>query len=64
MKIKYLTPLITWLLPTILISLIMFKVDAPLTKTQNIGFAALLISACVTYIIGVQLALKDKDTKN
>jgi ABC-type transporter Mla maintaining outer membrane lipid asymmetry permease subunit MlaE len=52
--------MITWVIPTILISLIMFKVDAPLTQAQNIGFAALLISACVTYIVGIQLALKDK----
>lgn len=60
MKIKYLIPLITWVVPTIVISLVMFKLDAPLTPTQNIGFAALLISACITYIVGVQLALKDK----
>lgn len=52
--------MITWVIPTILISLIMFKVDAPLTQAQNVGFVALLISACVTYIVGIQLALKDK----
>jgi len=60
MKFKYLIPMITWVIPTILISLIMFKVDAPLTQAQNVGFVALLISACVTYIVGIQLALKDK----
>jgi hypothetical protein len=60
MKLKYLIPMLTWLIPTIIISLVMFKLDAPLTPTQNIGFAALLISACVTYFVGIQLVLKDK----
>ncbi|MEZ5007398.1 MAG: hypothetical protein R2753_04495 [Chitinophagales bacterium] len=60
MKIKYLLPLITWVIPTIIISLVMFKLDAPLTPTQNIGFAALLISACITYVVGVKIVMKDK----
>lgn len=60
MKFKYLAPIIGWVVPTIVISLIMFKLDAPLTPTQNIGFAALLISACITYVVGIQLVLKDK----
>ena len=59
MKLKYFIPLITWLLPTIVISLIMFRTD-PLSKTQNIGFIALLVSACITYATGVKLVLKEK----
>ncbi|MCB0502931.1 MAG: hypothetical protein KDD32_09610 [Bacteroidetes bacterium] len=60
MKIKYLLPMITWVIPTIIISLIMFKLDAPLTPTQNIGFAALLISACITYVVGIRIVMNDK----
>ncbi|MFN8281826.1 MAG: hypothetical protein U0U67_01325 [Chitinophagales bacterium] len=60
MKFKYLTPLLAWLIPTIIISLIMFKYDAPLTNAQYIGFTALLISACITYITGIRLVEKDK----
>ncbi len=60
MKTKYLLPLIGWLVPTIIISLIMFKYDAPLTQSQYIGFSALLISACITYIAGIKLVLKEK----
>lgn len=60
MKLKYFIPLITWVVPTIVISLIMFKLDAPLTPTQNIGFAALLVSACITYGVGIKLVLKEK----
>lgn len=60
MKIKYLLPLLGWLIPTIVISLIMFKYDAPLTQSQYIGFTALLISACITYIAGIKLVLKEK----
>lgn len=60
MKVKHLVPLIGWLVPTIIISLIMFKYDAPLTQSQYIGFSALLISACITYIAGIKLVLKEK----
>jgi hypothetical protein len=60
MKFKYFLPLITWLLPTIIISAIMFKVDAPLTDAQFGGFVALLISACVTYYLGLKVMQKDK----
>lgn len=60
MKTKYLLPLLGWLIPTIIISLIMFKYDAPLTQSQYIGFSALLISACITYIAGIKLVLKEK----
>lgn len=61
MKIKYLLPLLGWLIPTIVISLIMFKYDAPLTQSQYIGFTALLVSACITYIAGIKLVLKEKE---
>jgi hypothetical protein len=60
MKFKYIAPLLLWLVPTVIISLIMFKYDAPLTNAQYIGFTALLISACVTYITGIRLVQKDK----
>lgn len=60
MKFKYIAPLLLWLIPTVIISLIMFKYDAPLTNAQYIGFTALLISACVTYITGIRLVQKDK----
>lgn len=61
MKWKLILPLLTWLIPTIIISLVMFRLDAPLTQTQNYGFAALLISACITYLIGIKTALKKED---
>jgi hypothetical protein len=38
----------------------MFKNDAPLTQSQYIGFSALLISACITYIAGIKLVLNEK----
>lgn len=53
-------PLIGWILPTVIISIIMFKVDAPLTQAQSYGFIALLVSACITYYVGVRQAVKDK----
>ncbi len=61
MKFKHVVPLITWVVPTVVISSIMFKLDAPLTPTQNIGFIALIVSACITYFVGVKLAMKKED---
>lgn len=63
MKFKYLIPLLTWLIPTVVISLVMFKLDAPLTEAQNYGFIALLVSACITYYTGIKLTLNDKEKK-
>jgi len=60
MKFKYLLPLIGWIVPTVVISVIMFKVDAPLTEAQLYGFIALLISACITYYVGIRQVLRDK----
>jgi hypothetical protein len=60
MKFRYFLPLIGWLVPTVIISVILFKVDAPLTPSQLVGFIALLVSACVTYAVGVRMVLKDK----
>lgn len=60
MKLKYWLPLIGWVVPTIIISLIMFRLDAPLTQAQNYGFVALLISACITYYIGIRQVRNDK----
>jgi hypothetical protein len=60
MKLKYILPLIGWLVPTVIISVIMFKVDAPLTEAQLVGFIALLASACITYVVGIKVVLKDK----
>lgn len=60
MKIKFIIPLLAWLIPTIITSIILFKVDAPLTKMQFSGFVTLLISACITYIVGIKLVLKEK----
>ncbi len=60
MKFKYWLPLIGWIVPTIIISLIMFRVDAPLTDAQSKGFIALLVSACITYYVGIRQVLQDK----
>lgn len=60
MKFKYVLPLLAWIIPTVIISLIMFKFDAPLTNSQYIGFTALLISACLTYLTGIKIVQKDK----
>jgi hypothetical protein len=62
MKFKYFIPLLTWLIPTIIISIVMFQTE-PLTKIQYYGFTALIISSCLTYFTGLKLALKDKEGK-
>lgn len=61
MKLKYFFPFITWIIPTIIITVVMSKLDTPLTTAQSYGMAALLISVSVTYYIGVRIAVKDKN---
>ncbi len=60
MKFKYWLPFITWVVPTIIITIILGMVDAPLTQAQTIGFTALVLSAGITYYLGIRQALKDK----
>ncbi len=61
MKFKYFIPLLTFIIPTVIISAILFIVTEPPPPIQLAGFVILLIAACGTYVMGVRGVLKDLD---
>lgn len=63
MKKKYFTPLLFFVVPTVICSVIMWPAAA--MKFSLIGgFAIMIISMVVTYITGINLVLKDKNQSN
>ena len=57
-KLKYYTPLIIFLIPTIIISILLFTFTAADIVTI-IGFIVLLVSACGTYYLGLKAVHDD-----
>jgi len=58
MKIKYFAPLILFMIPTIIVSALMWP-PAALQPGPVGGFIVMLISVIMTYIYGLQSVLKD-----
>lgn len=61
MKFKFFVPLITFIIPTIIITTVLFVVTEPPPPIQLVGLIILLISACVTYVLGVKSVIKDQN---
>lgn len=59
LKFKHLKYLILFVIPTIIISSVLFILEPP-SVTILLGFIALIIAACVTYILGIREALNDR----
>jgi hypothetical protein len=59
MTLKYFYPLFLLIVPTIVISTIMFMLDAPPPPSQLIGFYVLLLFTCVTYWVGIWSVMED-----
>lgn len=59
LKMKYFIPLITFVIPTIVITIVLFIIDTP-TLTIIIGFIVLLVAACLTYYLGIRAVLNEK----
>jgi|GEM_PF-2462203 len=59
MKFKYFIPLISFMIPTIVISTILFVIDAPPPPVQLGGFIVLLIAVCGTYYLGLKKVFDD-----
>ena len=53
MKFKYFVPLITFIVPTIIITTLLFWFTEPPPPIQLIGLVILLIAACGTYVMGI-----------
>jgi len=62
LKFKYFVPLITLIVPTLIITAILFTIDPPSFLTIG-GFVILIISTCGTYFMGIKAVLKDLENK-
>ena len=58
MKIKYLTPLVMFLIPTIIASAVMWPPAAMRIELIG-GFTIMIFSMSMTYICGIRVVLKD-----
>jgi hypothetical protein len=58
MKFKFFVPLIGFIVPTILITLILFTLEPP-HISQRIGFIFLVLGACGSYYLGIKSVLAD-----
>jgi hypothetical protein len=62
MKLRHLVPLATFVVPTVVIG---YGVVIPRSciagvNDLTLGFAASIVGACVTYIVGLRTALRDQ----
>jgi hypothetical protein len=60
MKFKYHVPLIGFLVPTFVISTLMFVYKECPPMDQLIGFYACVTGAIITYYVGIHTVLNDK----
>ena len=58
LKLKYIVPLIIFLIPTIVISIFLF-IFTQADIVTIIGFIVLLIAACGTYFLGLKSVYDD-----
>lgn len=58
MKIKYFTPLVFFVVPTIICSVIMWP-RAAMTVSLIGGFSIMILSMIMTYISGLRMVIKD-----
>jgi glucan phosphoethanolaminetransferase (alkaline phosphatase superfamily) len=60
LKFKYFYSLIYFVIPTIIITIILFILDPP-SITIIIGFCILLVAAVATYYLGIRGVLKESN---
>jgi|MudIll2142460700_1097286.scaffolds.fasta_scaffold1935498_1 hypothetical protein len=59
MKLKYFYHLFLLIIPALVISTVMFILDAPPPPIQLAGFYILLFFTCITYWMGIRSVIKD-----
>jgi len=62
MKLRYLVPLIGFVVPTVGIGygIVIPKSCIAGVNDLTVGFAASILGACVTYVVGVRLVIRDR----
>ncbi|HUX98957.1 MAG TPA: hypothetical protein VMV49_05350 [Candidatus Deferrimicrobium sp.] len=58
LKFKHFHSLLLFVIPTIIITIVLFILDPP-SPTILIGFIILLIAACGTYYLGIKAVVKE-----
>ena len=58
MKLKFFVPLIGFVVPTLIITAVLFYLEPP-HISQKIGFGILMIAVCGTYYMGIKGVLDD-----
>ena len=61
MKVKYLFPLFAFVVPTLVIGYGFVIPNSPIAgfNELSIGFGTTVLGACLTYLAGIQLVMKD-----
>ena len=64
MKLKYLYPLIGFVVPTVVVGYGYVIPNSPIAgwNESTIGFAGSIVGACVTYVTGILIVLRDTKT--
>ena len=63
MKKKYFTPLVFFVVPTVICSAIMWP-PAAMKLSLIGGFSIMILSMIMTYVFGLQMVLKDQNLQN
>ncbi|MCX6054769.1 MAG: hypothetical protein NTZ74_07640 [Chloroflexi bacterium] len=63
MKKKYFTPLVFFVVPTVICSALMWP-PAAMKVTLIGGFSIMILSMIMTYVFGLRMVLKDKNLQD
>ena len=61
MKFKYIVPLLAFVIPTLVIGFGFVIPNSPIAgfNELTVGFATTVLGACLTYVAGIQLVMRD-----
>jgi hypothetical protein len=65
MKLRYLVPLIVFAVPTVVIGYGFVIPNSPIAGLNEltIGFGTTVLGACLAYLAGIQMVIKDPPSK-
>jgi hypothetical protein len=65
MKFRYLVPLLTFVVPTVAIAYGVVIPNSPIAgfNQLTIGFGTTVLGACLTYLAGIQMVIKDPPSR-
>jgi hypothetical protein len=65
MKLRYLVPLIVFVVPTVVIGYGFVIPNSPIAGLNEltIGFGTIVLGACLTYLAGIQIVIKDPPSR-